>query len=256
MSVYSNAPLVEAIFEVRWDAPPLGSEEINPQPEESKFFFGKFIAAAVQKGYYAERVNPRVPDFMPHMVSYRFRTKPDTWPCYQIGTGIFTVNQINEGYDWGPFKQSILDGIDLLRKGHPSDITTLPVLHFELRYHDGFIFEEGEKPAEFLKNKFNIDFTHADSFLQTDLFEKDLDRMSYAFRLKSRKPVGILIFDLKEALIEGKPGFVTQAILRSPGKEALKIEKDLVAQWLEESHVVQKYIFSSLLDPAFAKRLK
>ncbi len=125
MATLSEAPLIESIIEIRW-----GEHKIEPNKpvefkfsaEDTDFFPGQFHSIANSYGFvFVERINKDVPPFIPHVVRYRFRRTEGTWPCYQIGLGIFTVNQVNEGYNWGTFKKDILTGLEMLERGTQSD---------------------------------------------------------------------------------------------------------------------------------------
>ena len=104
MPQLSQAPLIEAIFEIRWGSPQPakgGMVNWNFDDEDTSFFVGQFHGVAKARGYSTvERPNPTGLS-IPHVVTHRFRPKPNVWPCYQIGLGIATVNQINDGYEWG-----------------------------------------------------------------------------------------------------------------------------------------------------------
>jgi uncharacterized protein (TIGR04255 family) len=170
MTILANAPLIEAIFEIRWgnfkiDPVSKGQELFFPR-DEIDFFFGKFRTIAESIGYsYVERVLPEEAPLIPHFVCFRFRKSPNTWPCYQIGLGVFTTNQVTDGYDWEKFKQDIINGIDYLDRGHPLGLEKLPFIRIELRYRDGLLFRPQESPIDFLNKNMELELKLPSEFL-------------------------------------------------------------------------------------------
>jgi uncharacterized protein (TIGR04255 family) len=249
MTRLAKAPLIEAIVEIRWGLvkkDPAGIQ-LNFPEEEGKFFPGQFRAIATSRGYKViENVNQ--PPF-PHLINYRFRKAQDSWPCLQIGTGIFTVNQINEGYDWEPFKTAVFEGIDILDKSHPKNLKGLSPFYIELRYRDGFFLEENETSSQFVKTKLNFGFEPPDDFLKSPFLDKKpVSGHVISFQVDTILPQGLLIFTLNEAIINGKKGFVMDTIMRS---EPTKLSLAFIKKWLEEAHTTQKHAFKTLIKPAY-----
>lgn len=254
MSRLSAAPLIEAIVEVRWGAVKKNENIVQLQfpPEESTFFPGQFRSVATNNGFsHIETINTGVP--LPHLINYRFRRSPNVWPCYQIGQGIFTVNQLNEGYDWDLFRGDVLQGFRLLDAGHPKSLLELEIQHIELRYTDGFYFEAGETPTDFLRNKMNFSFSTSPEFLQSDNIEKRVQGYSITFNVPTIKPPGLLIFVLRQADINGRPGFVMDTIMRS---KMSKLTLPIIESWLEDAHSTQKHAFETLINPTYMKSFK
>ena len=99
MSVLENAPLIEAIFELRWGE--LSPGNFSYTDEESSMLPLHISIAASKHGFdfIETQSNPPFPFFVTH----RFRKSENSWPCIQLGTGIFTVNQVNDNYNWEEF---------------------------------------------------------------------------------------------------------------------------------------------------------
>lgn len=259
MSQLSKAPLVEAIFELRWGAAQTiaGGQTLDFSPEETEYFIGQFHGVAKAKGYpIVERINAGFPAQIPHVVSHRFRSAPNTWPCYQIGLGLFAVNQINDGYSWKTFKEAITAGLELLNDGHPSGLESLPLIGVDLTYQDGMLFEDGESAVDFLKNKLNLGFEPPKDLLKEVSGGGVAQGNSISFQIPTDKPSGLLIVELQEAKINGRPGFAMSTRIRSiEGAAPRPTVADIVA-WLEEAHTKQKIAFDKLINPTFAKSFK
>lgn len=150
-----NAPLVEAIFEVRWALrqPPNGP----PQDPYYKLLIGS-LYQRVSKDYPEHEQLPTaaVPDaFVAHMVQHRFRIAPNTWPLLQIGPGILTLNH-TEKYDWPDFRGRALDAVGKLFEAHPRP-ADLKVENLVLRYIDAIEMDyRAESILEFLSDKLNV----------------------------------------------------------------------------------------------------
>ena len=261
MSQLSKAPLIEAIFELRWGAATKKAEEnsisLTFSPEEIEYFAGQFHGVAKEAGYtVVERINIGLPSQIPHLLSHRFRPAPNTWPCIQIGTGIFTVNQINDGYTWNSFKANIDKGLQLLIKGHPSGLEGLPLMSVDLTYQDGMLFEKNESASDFLKNKLNFGY-EAPKDLLGEVSEGGIAQgNAISFQVPIKKPVGMLVVELQEAKINGSPGFVMNTRIRSSETSVPKNKVADINTWLDEAHNVQKIAFDKLINPTFAKSFK
>lgn len=259
MSQLSKAPLVEAIFELRWGATekvPDGQLVKFPL-EETEYFVGQFHGVAKKEGYsVVERINAGFPAQLPHIVSHRFRRSQNTWPCYQIGLGLFAVNQINDGYTWKTFKATIEKGLELLNKGHPNGLEALPLIGVDLTYQDGMLFEAGESAAEFLKNKLNLGYEPPKDLLSEVSGGGVAQGNTISFQIPIKKPAGMLIVELQEAKINGSPGFAMSTRIRSLEKDAPKATMADITAWLEEAHNAQKIAFDKLINPTFAKSFK
>ncbi len=138
METLAKPPLIEAIFEFCWgqQMPAPGGTELEFKDEDTSFFTGQFRSVAAKAGYsICEAVPSPFPSAqVPHVPTYRFRKEENKWPCYQLGLGIFTANQVNDGYSWKTFREAISEGLRLLDKGHPLGLRKLPGLGVSLRY--------------------------------------------------------------------------------------------------------------------------
>lgn len=254
MSRLAKAPLIEAIVEIRWG----GMQEkkdntfvLNFSQEDINFFPGQFHGIAGKYGFsFVETINEVL---VPYLVRYRFRKHENAWPCYQIGLGLFTVNQINTGYDWNTFKQDVLAGLKMLDEGHPLTLEKLPISTLELRYQDAFFLENDESPSEFLESKMNFGFNPPDKFLDAPFLKKNVQGHNLAFQVETTEPPGILRFEINNAIINGKKGFAMNTIMRSK-PETLSVV--LFSEWLEAAHRTQKHTFETLINPTYLNSLK
>lgn len=251
-----NAPLIETIFELRWGQP----IESAGQPasfafgeDDSEFFAGEFYRVARAEGFTTvERPNPPGLSF-PHLVTHRFRRAPDTWPCYQIGLGLFTANQVNDGYAWSDFKTVILDGLRLLDRGHPHGLISLPPFWVELRYRDGFRLAPTETPVDFIANKLTMRVQPPPEFLSHKAIERTtLAPTRVSLEIGATNPRATIIVDLMKAQIQNDSGFVMDTIVRSMPPYCPPFEFGALNTWLDAAHDLQKHAFETLIAPEFA----
>lgn len=261
MPTLSNAPLVEVWTQLRWGEAKkdeMGNlTEFSFPMEDTDFFPGQFRDIAKQAGFsHVERVNPQIPPIAPHVVTYRFRREPNSWPCYQIGLGIFTVNQVNDGYSWNKFKGDAIEGLKVLDKGHPLGLEKLNGFGIELRYRDGFLLREGQTPLAFLSDNFKIGFLPPRAFLDHQHLGSNISGMRLGFSLNLLKPLGELVLEISQGIINGKPGLVMDTIVRSHGEKRPDFTFSAIADWLEDAHSIQRHAFMELIDPVFARTFK
>jgi len=173
MGKIQNSPLVEAIFELRWGE--RQKDRFEFQKEETDFFPGIFSQTIKNKGFiYSEQPNSEGANLMlPYVVKHRFRMAENTWPCIQIGLGIFTVNQVGnvsvasadkDDYDWETFKPQIKSGLKSLDESYPMGLGGVLNPRAILRYQDAFILSKGETLESFVNNKMKTSIKVSDSF--------------------------------------------------------------------------------------------
>lgn len=264
MTTLAQAPLIETIFEIKWGDSQVNNnvQEFNFSQEDTSFFVGQFNQSATKAGFtFVENINANYPvgfpALMPHMVSHRYRKTSDTWPCYQIGLGIFTVNQVNEGYDWKSFKDSILSGLKILNEGHPKGLTGLVGSSIELKYIDGFIFTDNESGGNFLKNKLNVSFSSPSDFLKAQSINAEsFEVATFNFVIKTNSPLGHMIVEFNRRQINGQEGYVMETIMRTTGDALPKFNIEDMSKWLDEAHDNQKHAFKTLINVNFAESFK
>lgn len=260
MSTLSQAPLVEAILELRWgdfEKLPDGTRQFVVPAEERDLFFGLFNSEAGKAGFqHRERANPEPVSKVPHVAAFRYREKPNGWPCYQVGIGLFTANQVNDGYDWPLFRDAIAKGVGILDRAHPANIGGLPSLQAILRYKDAFLFDEEESANEFLQNKMRLGLSLADDFTNSAGVSGPIRDIKMEFRLACSKPEGFLIISLIEALINGKPGFVMDTVVESRLEDLSGDPVDALTEWAESAHLLQQHAFKTLINPAYKRSMK
>jgi uncharacterized protein (TIGR04255 family) len=134
-----NAPLVEAVFELRWALPgPSGTPwHIDPGFLPMRELFTKNVA---RLGFIEMRdiVGPQ-DVLVGNAIARRYYLAKDRdFPLMQMGPGMFASNQSAE-YDWPSFKRQVLNGTRAVLASYPP-LPNFPLTpnYLELRYIDAF----------------------------------------------------------------------------------------------------------------------
>jgi len=262
MGMLSKAPLIEVIFEIHW-ANKSSSGEFEWSGDEISFFPGQFNGIAKDKGFgYVERANlqkgPLDIPSLPFQATYRFRKEKNTWPCFQIGLGLFTANVTNEFYmgGWNSFKESIQLGLEILSDGHPTGFNNLPIVSTELRYIDGFTFADGETAEDFIMNNLSLKFELSDRITANPNLPPPMINPDLSFSLKCENPKGYLISKLQSGKINGVPGLISTTSVKSTNKDCPDISVESFAKWSQDAHELQTFFFENFLEPGYLESLK
>lgn len=253
MSVISNAPLIEAWFELKWGkvAPSFDPNIINLSFEDTDtvFFPGLFRKEAASHGYTV--VTPRsTPSGLPHMVSHKFTNPNNENTLLQIGTGIFSANHLSKGYDWPLFKELIIEGIDIFKKSHPQS-DSLPIISAELRYQDVLLYTEGERSIDVLKNKTNLHFKLPEAVWEMPSLNKaSLEAKAFVFNIGIEKPKANLGMEFLDAIVNGAPGLLVNMVVSCTPKDhgEFSLDESKLSDWLEAAHETHRHIFKSMIQ--------
>lgn len=151
-----NAPLKEVLFELQWEVDFLPEQRIR-YDDGFELAVLKFTQACYQDFKHVVQLKPEniPPAAYIHRVTHRFFKNPGQHPLYQIGPGVFTVNDNNKNYRWAEFKPMITNGLSCLRQCYEKDLVPSKV---QLRYIDRvspFIFGDDNK-FDFLRKHLKV----------------------------------------------------------------------------------------------------
>jgi uncharacterized protein (TIGR04255 family) len=259
-----NAPLVEAVFELRWQ---LKQEPGQPKPLANdpgySLLAEEFGAKAAQHGFKAARKMGAESLLLAHAIGVRFYKKEDQpFPIWQIGPGIFAAND-SAAYEWHAFKKLVLDGTKLLLSCYPTMKSfSLVPNYLELRYIDSI-------DSSFIGNCDLIRFLNEDSSFRVKL---------PAFLQKrplGTSPTGVLEFSLPVTGMKDTQFIVRIANGQYKKKDTIvliskvltKSEKlsvgasaagrlSFIGQWLEESHGITSPFFKEFASESLMNQFK
>jgi uncharacterized protein (TIGR04255 family) len=148
-----NPPLVEAIFEIKWQLRESGPGFVH-DPHYNLLVGRLYDRLAQRYPFHEPLPSASIPaDMIAGVVQHRFRKAADGWPVVQLGPGVFTVND-TQNYSWEDFKARILEGVIALFDVYPE---TLTIQNLILRYVNAIDFDFSKEDVfVFLKEQMKI----------------------------------------------------------------------------------------------------
>ena len=252
MSQLNNAPLVEVIFEIKWGRAQKQDKGLmlHFSQEEISMMPGKFQVVASEAGFGVHVLIPNQPP-IPHVIKYRFRKKPNGYPLYQLGDGIFALNQTDVdgfSYDWDIFKKDLENGINLLEKSYPFPLKNLPIVDIQLRFRDVILVDEGSCTFEMISNKLDIGTLKIpDKLKENSHISTDSPIPSLAFQFKCNKPKGKIICQINDGISSGHNALIMDFIVLSDFTEIASTDTDSLIEWSVNAHDRHREIFKSII---------
>ncbi len=133
-----NAPLQEVIFEIRW-----GVHGITGADSGYEVAVGKLQDSLRQKvnrePYHVSRFPEGIP-LPPHIVAHQYWSSEEGhYPVFQLGKGIFTVNDVEQNYTWNTFRDLVCQGLKALSDAYGRN--TFDLIRVVLQYIDAWQHE-------------------------------------------------------------------------------------------------------------------
>jgi len=253
--ILKNKPLVEAIFELRWELQePAPGVKIDPH---YKIIVGRIYDKVSNEYTFHEQLpTASLPDeIVGHVAQHRFRKSKDQWPIIQIGPGIITVND-TEGYTWEDFEKRINQAVDILFEVYPDSKNNLKINSVLLRYLDAITFDfEKENIFNFLNEqmKTNINL-YPKLFENTGVKEKPLGfdlKASFA----STKPKGAFHLRFTRGKIKGLDALIWETAVQSISEDVPK-DQDEIVNWIKEAHDLTHDCFFKLIEGELLRRFE
>lgn len=218
--------------------------------EEQSLMPGKFQLLADKQGFSQLEVLKNQPP-LPHLVKYRYRKDNRGYPLYQLGNGVFTVNQIDYdgfNYEWESFENDIERGVTLLEESYPFSIKELPLIDIQLRYRDAVQSNENESLFDFINNSLEIGAFSLPAALTHDTNVKtDMPMGSVTLQVECEKPKGNLICRINSGTHDNAKVFVIDFIVTSKANFFTEISKESLISWSKSAHEHQRLIFNAFL---------
>lgn len=151
-----NAPLKEVLFEIHWDLEYISEEKILFDKGFEKAVLN--FTNACQQDF--KEVSILKPENIPpiafiNRVTHRFFKTKDQHPLYQLGPGVFTVNDNNKNYIWNDFIEMVDNGVTCLKSSYEKELVLSKI---QLRYIDSvspYVLGNNDK-FDFLKKHLQI----------------------------------------------------------------------------------------------------
>ena len=245
--VLKNKPLVEAVFELRWELQGAQVPGVAVDPGY-QLLLGSYFDR-IKKDY--PHVVPLPPatapiEFTAHTVNYQFRVAKDSWPLTQIGPGILTVNDTDK-YTWKDFQPRLDSAIRALFESYPDVGTELKPVWSQLRYINAIPFNQHATTAtKLLREKLHTSVQFDSQLFQENPQEADSPigfGMNVTFPLKTPRGVGGFIF--AQGQRNDQTALIWEIVIRSVNDAAPQKPGDFQA-WLEAAHDVAERWFLTL----------
>jgi len=250
-----NKPLIEAIFELRWELQEQEGE-IKTDPHY-KLLIGRIYDRVKSKySFYEQLRTAAMPDEVAgYVVQHRFRADKDKWPLVQIGPGIMTLND-TDGYTWHDFEKRASHLLDTLFEVYPSAEKDLRVNRLLLRYIDAIDFDYAKDAIfPFLKKKMKIHVEiHSELFEDTGVGKSPLD-LDLKFTLPSAKPKGAVLLRFVRGQRNGADALIWETMVQSIGDDSPKA-KDRILTWVREAHDLTHAWFLKMIEGELRRRFE
>lgn len=234
MSKLPNAPLLEVIFEIKWQT--VNQNDIV----EFQYLHGDLYAELKSKYPFRENtLPPEIPmEAIRGIPNYRFRKVQSGYPLVQLGLGILSVNTTEETYYWDDFKKEIEFVLDSFTKTFQKSES----LNFtpNLTYIDFFAFNmDNEDPVDFINNNFNLNISQ--SFLKID----DANNCKEAILLLNYNiGADVLSLNLRNGAFNNKIGLVLET--KIIGFNGIYTRENL-SEWINRTHIVASEVFKNIV---------
>lgn len=254
-----KAPLIEAIFEFRWQ--PAVADRNGDFPSRVHSYdlsaFPFVLSRNLQdKGYTTvEHIVPEFAPPTPHEVRTRYRRTVDPWPCVQVGDGIVTVNQINDGYQWETFRRDLLSALSIVFGSRDVEFPFSDPL-LALRYIDGI---PTDSFREFLADDTNIEVQIGKSVTDTvaEPIMMGCESVSFAGKLAEPEGASVELSVRPHPNINGQPGVhLTYLVYGKPGVNDGMFLIDSVEEWIEPAHLALRSLFRNTFTAEAYERFR
>lgn len=253
--VLKNKPLVEAIFELRWNLQePAPSMRIDPH---YKLLVGRLYDKLKDEYPFHEQLPAAaMPDEIAgYIVQHRFRKDKDKWPLVQIGPGITTVND-TEGYVWEDFEKRIIQIVNILFGVYPESKSNLTVNRLLLRYIDAIAFDfEKDDILTFLKEQAKMKINLYQKLFEDTRVEKSPLGLDLRFSFASTEPKGAIHLRFVRGKTKESDALIWETMVESVSEHVPKVENE-IADWVKEAHNLADDWFFKLIEGELLRRFE
>lgn len=253
--ILKNKPLVEAIFELRWNLQE-PSPDVKMDPHYKLLIGRLYDKLNDEYPFHEQLATAAMPDEIAgYIVQHRFRKGKDKWPLIQIGPGVITVND-TEGYVWEDFEKRIIQAVNILFEVYPESEKSLKVNRLLLRYIDAIAFDfEKDDVFKFLKEqmKTNINL-YKNLFDDTKVKKVPLGfdlRLSFAFT----EPNGTIHLRFLRGKRKEFDALIWETMVESVSEDFPKVQNEIV-DWIKEAHNLTDDWFFKLIEGELLRRFE
>jgi uncharacterized protein (TIGR04255 family) len=250
----SNKPLVEAIFELRWQLQQKGPNLfIDPH---YKIFLGRIYDRVINEyPHHEELPTATMPEeFAGHVIQHRFRKSEKSWPLIQTGPGLITLND-TDNYTWPDFQKRAHRLLSKLFSAYPVK-KELRFVMVQLRYIDGINFDfEKEDVFSFLRDKMKTQIGISPKLFDgTEVSNLPLG-LDFRASFPVKKPKGTVTLKFALGKKNNENSIIFETIVQSLKESTPKTEKT-IKFWIEKAHFISDDWFFKIIEGELFERFK
>ncbi len=253
--ILKNKPLVEAIFELRWNLQE-SAPGIKVDPHY-KLLIGRLYDKLNDEYPFHEQLPAAtMPDEIAgYIVQHRFRKGKDKWPLVQIGPGIITVND-TDGYIWEDFEKRIIQTFNILFEVYPESKSNLTVNRLLLRYIDAIAFDfEKDDIFTFLKEQVKMEIKLYQKLFEDTRVEKSPLGLDLRFSFASAEPKGAIHLRFVRGKRKESDALIWETMVESVSEDVPKVQNE-IADWAKEAHNLTDDWFFKLIEGELSRRFE
>jgi len=243
--VLSKPPILEAIFEMRWNLASVPNTQARRDPAYP-LLYGR-LYDRFKKDYSLVEDLPSVqahPDASPYIVRHRMRKAADKWPLVQVGPGIITINEGKE-YSWDKFREEIVRIFEAFTDFYPQSSFPLNIIKTELRFINGIEMTENENALQFLADKLHTKIEIDSSLFAPNQIMPNAEGVTLNVGYNIQDPEGKAMLGIGSGEVMDKPAMLQQMLFHSIGESAPQ-DLGTLDPWLDSMHKIAKNWFETL----------
>lgn len=261
-SQYKNPPLIEAIFEIKWELTRNTPDSvIDPG---YKLASGRLYDRVKKKFGYIQTlpVNSIPEELTPYTVRNQFRVEANGWPLVQFGPGVATVN-FTTPYSWKSFRDTIKNFLPQLIDSYtdlPIDKADFPIkiISVSLRYVNAVEWNWSDNDTfPYLADNFHTSFSLPEKITASELISGMPMNINLqtGYQIKDPKGQGIIRFGTGGVGQEN--GLIWELIFVSQMADAPQISNlENFMEWLNKSHDIIESWFIAITEGKLVKQFK
>ena len=255
--VLTNKPLVEAIFELRWELQQVEDAPMLLDPHYKVLIGALYERVKSSYPHHQQLPTATIPDeIAAHTVQHRFRAKPGGWPLIQIGPGIVTLNDTDE-YVWEDFERRSAALIENLYWAYP-DPESLRVRDVVLRYIDAVTLPgEGDDALVFLRDKLKLDARLCPSLFERTGVGQAPRELDLRFGFPSTRPPGSISLRFTLGEKDGELALIWHTVVASlNGDQFVPSSSAGILEWVTQAHELVDDWFFKLIEGDLERRFR
>jgi len=245
--ILSRKPLVEAIFEVRWNLQ-RKSADLMLDPYYRLFIGRMYERVKEEYPFFEQMPSATTPDeLVAYSPQYRLRKAENRWPLIQVGPGLLTLND-TDAYVWEDFEGRVDRMLTAMFEMYPAS-QRLIINDVILRYIDAFPFDfERDNVFEYLRTKMFTNIAIYDRlFDKTGVKSSPLFNIDLKLSYQSEMPKGAVYLRFYRGKNRAKDALMMETMVRALKEDAPK-NKEGITRWLNMAHALTDDWFFKLIE--------